>query len=617
MMAPTIEDLRSTLQQMAQDQPAPAPQDLLAELRGTRAARRRRAGWIAAGGVAAAAAGVLVVGQAWPEQTAVGPAGDTLGTEQEWTLTDGAPPEVAGGLTLLESVELEDADEVTVLSPDGGAQRYAVLWCDTGPVDDPAIQAPRLRLPEIDVTVPCLSDDGAPDQVSPVPLPPTDQPWAGTWEGDLPEGSSAVLGVYAEADWSGYPFAGWPDPPLTAPAPEDGAVVIDPDSAQRVVSGLEDGPVGVAPQVRAADVTVGENSSVQVWTGMPGRLQVWVDGTLITDDGDSTEAWREAHPALRDGDLVSFTAGQRVEIPLPGDLTEVGSTVQVSVLAPQALSWQVAVTDVPGSGAGTEALAPVDDVDDLPDRYAGMRRVATWQVPSGSGESVLELPASLRGETPTWVFRCPDTDAVTAGTAILRVGGERIERACVHGEPALTALEAPQRDDVDIPLDGDPTVRVGLPLGPDVEDGTIAAYLPVPFSEFDQATATALPSEVSAEQFREVPAEVVATVTEADLEDGRATFTLPPGSRDVVVTTTGVGRLQLLADGENVLDAPARNAPEADADWWSAWSAQETSRVLTTRIERSAAPGAEMELVVEGYPEGSLTLEVLAPAQEE
>ncbi|MFK5582243.1 MULTISPECIES: hypothetical protein [unclassified Serinicoccus] len=615
MMAPTTEDLRSTLRQLSQDHPAPAPQDLLAELRGTRAARRRRAGWIAAGGVAAAAAGVLVVGQAWPEQTAVAPAGDTLGTEQEWTLTDGAPPEMAGGLTLLESTELEGASEATVPSPDGGTQRYAVLWCDTGPVDDPAIQPPRLRLPQIDVTVPCLSDDGTPDQVSPVPLPPTDQPWAGTWEGDLPEGSSAVLGVYEEAEWSGYPFAGWPDPPLAAPAPEDGAVVIDPDTAQRLVSGLEDAPDGAATRVRAADVTVGDNSTLQVWTGMPGRLQVWVDGTLLTDDGDSTETWREAHPALRDEHLTSFTAGQQMEIPLAGDLAEVGSTVEVAVLAPQALTWQVAVTEVPGSEA--EALAPLDDVDDLPDRYAGMRRVATWQVPSAAGESVLELPASLRGETPTWVFRCPGIDAVTAGTAVLTVGGERIERACVDGEPALTALEAPQRDDVGIRFDGDPTARVELPLGPDAEDGTVAAYLPVPFSEFDQATATALPSEVSAEQVREVPAEVVATVTEADLEDGRATFTLPPGSRDVVMTTTGVGRLQLLADGENVLDAPARNAPEADADWWSAWSAQETSRVLTTGIERSAAPGAEMELVVEGYPEGSLTLEVLAPAQVE
>ena len=613
MMTPTTDHLRSTLRHLADEHPAPAPADLLSALRAERKARRFRTAVATVAGIAATAVGALAIGLAWPEPSAVAPAGDLLVPEQEWELTDGAPPQVAAGLKLVQTVDLEGAGQSSIVLPESETQRYAVLWCDTGSaIDDPAIQDPTLRLTPSEVTVPCLSSGDTPMSVAPAPLPPARQEGEAVWEGDLPTGSSAILGIYEEASQSGYPYPGWPDPPLEAPTPPADSVVIDLGTAQRPVSDLQGTPPGSAPSlVRTATASLSESSTIQLWAGMPGWMQVWVDGVLITDDDDSSENWQNAHPALREGRFTVFTAGQSVELAVPDGVAAAGQSVEVSVLAPQSLTWQVTVTDAADAGPGRTAVPPTADAGNLPEWFDGMRRTSTWPVPADGNTVELEVPPALRGQTPTWVVVCPDapgTAPAYQGLATFSSGGERTELGCVLDPAAMQALKIYQHA---IRV-GEAPVQVSLPATAGTATGQVAAYLPVPFDDFDHEAAQPLPSTVSAQtQFREGPAEVLATLTNADLVEGKASLTLPEGTRDVVVTTTGVGRLQLLVDGESILDDSARNAPQEGEDWWSAWSDQETSRVLATRVETTTNTGDEIQVRVEGYEPGALTLEFL------
>lgn len=622
MMAPTTEDLRATLRVMADEHPPPAPADLLDALRAERRARRARTGWIAAAGVAAAAVAAVVATQAWPEPTATDPArdGDRGVASTTWELADGQPPEYADGLHLLETVELASSGPVSLPSPPSGTQRYAVLWCETGPaIDDPAIQPPVLVLDDVDVTAACLPAERTPDaaEVDPAALPPTGEAWAASWEGDLPEGAEAVLGIYEESTVSDYPFPGWPEPLPTAPEVGDGEVSLTQDSPlspQPVTTG--EGALMVASTVVAAP---GEDSTVELWTSVPGRMQVWVDGELLTDDGDDPQAWASADPALRDGAFSAFTAGQRLSIPLPAELTARREPVRISAGTAHGQPWQVRVTDVAGPAPAEAAVAPLDSgavPDGVDEWFGGMRRLAAWQLPAGGTVAELELPEEVHGEAVTWLAACPGVEPGAGGMATITVDADdRLERGCGDPENALVGV-ALQQDGTE--LTATSRVRVGLPAQDDGSSGVVAAYVPVSYEEFEHEGARPVSELLSAEAVLRAEPEVVATLTLDDLDDeGRARLQVPEGASLLRATSTGVGRLRVTADGADgsPLDTTSRlMSVRRDDGWWTAWSDQETTQLVAAFLERRVEPGDELQIRVEGYDGGSLTLEVLAPA---
>ncbi|WP_134772598.1 hypothetical protein [Ornithinimicrobium flavum] len=641
-MAPTIQDLRATLREMADEHPAPAPADLLTDLRAARSARRTRRFWGYGVGVAAAAAAAVVLTQGLGDgPDASLPAGDPGDpVSHGWVLTDGEPPEVADGLRLLEAEELSMEESAQVPAPDPstpGGQRYAVLWCDAGPApDDPAIQRPALVL-DADpvsslspVTIPCAPRDGG-AVVTPVPLPPPDGggAFSATWEGDLPRGAEAVVAVYEESSRSDYPDQPVPDPPLTPPAVPEDSVVVDAGSPTTTVD-LRDAPQGgpgALGGVHAGTATISADSTLQLWAGGPGTLRVLVDGVRVTDDGDGEgpAGWFSQDPELRDGGWQVFTPGQHRTLELPSELLPpVGQTRTVTVAVQPVMGvfpWQVAVTDVAEPAA---ALAPVADGEPdggggLPQWYLGFRHAATWELPADGSWQTLEVPAELRGEPTAWVVTCPGGDgarATGAPVASVSVDGGPIDDGLTCGDPDLALLNLEMQSVVGVEAlretDGEvqaslPRTRAGDGTGSGTGSGTVSAYIVVPFEEFDHAAAA--PPPAAQERLAAVfPEDMVAerTVTQDDLVDGRATLTMAPGAQALTFTTEGVGRVRITIEGRSTLiDQISRDG------WWTAWSDARTTQLVTGSLAHALEPGDEIVLEVEGYDPGSFTAELL------
>ncbi|TQM96118.1 hypothetical protein FB476_0978 [Ornithinimicrobium humiphilum] len=483
MMAPTTEDLRSVLRGMADDQPAPAPRDLLADLRAERSRRRRHRAALAG----AAAVAAVVVG--------------------------------VSGMQLL-----------------GG-----------------------------DEAPPPADGTGSTTDVTPVPLPPgEDVSLEATWTGDVPARGEAVLGVYREASWAEYDSPGWPDPPLNPPGHGEDAVVLDPTSA-----------AGPAPggTARSATVTLTSDSELELWRGIPGGLEVEVDGVRITADGD---AWQDADAELRDGVWTAFAPGQRRTLALPGDvLPGPGETRTVTVtVVPRAgdSHWQVAVLATAGVPA---ALEPVDRTDlpafaaDLPEWHAGHRLAAAWTVPSTGVGTRLALPDDLtEGNPTTWVLVCPSPGSTgMVATARVVVDGAEVERTCVPDPAvALTALLEPTAFASLPDLGPGSSVQVAV-LAVEGEEAVVATYVPVPYEDFDLAAARA---PLAGDPMAAVRGEVVVdrVLDPSGLSDGAVQdVPLDEGTVGVQVTTEGAGRLRLLVDG-----APAEGWGVDQEGWWTSWT---------------------------------------------
>lgn len=618
-MAPTLDDLRLTLREMADEHPAPAPADLLTELRDRRRAERTRRRWGYAAGVAAAATVAVVATQTaepGPESVGTVPAerpGDAA--DRGWVLTDGSPPEVADGLTLLGSAELSAGGTVQVPDPEptGRRQRYAVLWCDTGPAaDDPAIQDPALVLDEGAVTIPCLPRSGA-GTVTPVPLPPAgeDGQLGATWEGDLPRDAEAVVAVYEEASRSGYPYPPLPDPPLDPPAVGEDATALDAGTPLVFVQDPVEDDLGIVwtAEMHTETVALGPGSTLDLWAGGPGELRVLVDGIWVTDDGDGADAWAGQDPELREGGWQAFTPGQRSTLELPEELLPAAGesrTVQVAVQPVMGVHpWQVAVTDV---GEAPAALAPVPDGTGVPEWFGGYRLAATWELPTDGSWQTLELPPELEGLPVVWATTCPDPDPDRASLAGLSAGGQPIDMglSCTDVDNALINMHLTWVSGTPLTTAEDPVVA-SLPGSGD-GFGTVRAYVPVPFEEFDFAAGRPVPVEGDslAATFPE-GLEVEAELTLDDLADGRTTLTMTDRTMVLRISSEGVGRVRIEGAGSLAGSLPSDG-------WWSSWTDQAYSEPVLGSLDHALSPGAELRFTAEGYEPGSLRIELLRVA---
>lgn len=625
-MAPTRDDLRLALREAAGATPPPAPADLLAGLRAERGRRRRRTVL----GVVAGAAAATVVGVAVPQlvdRPATGPAedGSSSSTDGAWMLMDGEAPSQADGLVRLSTVPVSYADPGRIALPDAESlpsdQRWAVLWCDVGP-DDAAITPPSLQLTTGSgdaVELPCLARDGsdAGSASGPVALPPGDDLSAeGSWYGDVPARGEAVLAVYQEASRSTYDFPAWPEPPLEPPVHEQ-ATVVGPASAGGRVDG------NYLEGVRTVAVELTSDSSLELWRGVPGGLRVEVDGVPVTDDGEldgdggAGEMWQLADPELRDGVWEAFRAGQTRSLALPAEVLPAPGTTRTATVTvlPRGGEehWQVAVLAT--AGGPRSPVAPAHDGASLPEWYAGLHRVAVWQVPADGTAMALRVPAGLAGQEVSWAVVCPSGTPGPASevmpwgtvpTAVLTVDGRRTELACATPERGLdiALLNLETRGLTGTVLAEDPSVTAALEASPGAS-GTIAAYVPVPFEKFDFASATP-PVAVDTERAMvQGEVSVERTVDGEDLgPDGGIDLELDASTVALRLTTEGVGRVRLTVDGEPV--------DGFDDGWWTSWTDELVTVTPPALVHRLARPGTVLRLQVEGYEPGQVRVELLS-----
>lgn len=623
-MAPNTQDLRLALHEAADEHPPPAPSDLLAGLRRERGRRRRRTALAAvAGSVAVAAAGTALLVQLQDRPAADShPAQDGTGSPSErgWVLEDGEAPVQADGLLLLDGLEVPYSSPGALELPDasGDVQRYAVLWCQIGP-DDPAVAQPALELSTADgtaVEVPCLpvDEDRTPARVAPVSLPPgEDLSVDAGWTGDVPARGDAVLGIYEEAAWQAYDFPGWPEPALPPPVHGAGTVLLGPEGAGALVDGLHHA------DARSTTVTLTSRTTLELWRGLPGRLEVDVDGVRVTDDGDldparGTDAWKAADPELRDGAWTAFTAGQTRSLALPDELLPApGETRTATVtVVPRvgADRWQVAVLGT--ADGANRGVAPSDVPTKLPEWHAGLRLAATWQVPAAGTAPTLTVPEGLTGKDVSWAVLCPGGDDVPADapvgsvpTAVVTVDGRRTEFTCATEQSGTDlALLNLQDGLTGTSVGQDPTVTVALEASTSGTPGVVAAYVPVPFEEFDFGAAIP-PVEVDTEAAVQGGVEVVGTLRPEDLaDDGTAELELTARTVALRLTTQGVGRVRLTVDGEPL--------EGLDDGWWTSWTDARVSVTPPELLHRLARPGKTLQVRVEGYEPGEVQVELLA-----
>lgn len=641
----TISDLRRSLDERAHSFDPPDPGALLGAVQediasGAGTPRRRPQLVAAAAAVALVAGGGYALTQGMGEETgAIDPA-------EGWELVDGAPPEYAGGLALVDTLEFGAGDSSTEVPwPEGaGNPVFGVAWCEgAGESDGQSLMLapdPADGATQEGVMVPCLPEDG---QLASGPTPlqvlSAGDPVQVRTLQDIVGEDSIVLGVYREATVSEYPYPDQQDIP-EAPSHEVAITASTPRANQADLA-----PFGAGVQLPTATVEVGADTTLTTWAGEPGRLMVAVNGTVITTDGDalpprsSPGPWAEADPDLRVGYWHTWRAGASTrEFDLsPAGLSSYGIEVQegdtVQVAATGAFprdAWQVGIDGVGAAADAGDALEPVETSAALPQFVYGMEQVAAVSVPADGGQHLLDLDeADLHGADPadlTWVSECSDDMALTN----LQIG--EVQTQCNADIAWLLAVQ-------DSELDAGEPVRISVASGP--EPVTVAAYAPREWADYPFAeSADPIGDSASGElilpepEHGQPPPEMAETrgpkalyreverIGTEDLDDaGRAELTVPSSTDlSVWLATEGPARVQLEVDGTNVEELLNEQVGFGEPHllvrdgWFSTWSAAPAGHELrldsagmgtgrgerdepTVSVQVEAEDGADVELV--------------------
>ncbi len=640
----TISDLRRSLEETAHSHEAPDPHALLRGVQDDIATGRDR-GNRTPRLIAAAAAIALVAGGGWALSQGLG--GEETGTiqpaEPAWELVDGAPPEYAGGLALVDTVELSADSQRESLSWDGDGQGFALAWCEIAA--EPGVAAIALT-PEGAPGAALGCSGGAGSEPGPMPVPPGEafdvqlvdaaEGAVGRLEGD----DTVLVGLYREATIQEYPYPAAPETPREPSPPEQARdVVIDAATPMTTEVDLDHlGKAATGYLMPAATVSSREGTTLTAWAGEPGRLLIAVNGTVITNDGEglaqptSPGPWQDADPDLRGGYWHTWSsAGEttRAWDLSPQALAAYGIQVSegdtVTVVAHASFprdAWQVGI-DQPEGGQSAE-LPQIDPTEQLPELAYGMRLVAATEVPADGAAHLIDL-GDVDASQVLWVPACPDAQAGTDLTIANRptrcsatVGwaqtvrapdvtpDEPVEvRAAAGGEPVQLGAYIP------LEWDGYPFADSRTPMADDGGLGVVVTEQPV--------GGERLPELLHAEAREAVVYREVATVGTGDLDsDGRAELTVPSSTDlGVWVASSGPARVKLEIDGVPLGDTLDGHLwpgyPLLRDGWYSAWTTGEAGTELrfdtlgiskgralrdnpTVTVEVQAEDGAEVEL---------------------
>ncbi|AXH95924.1 hypothetical protein [Ornithinimicrobium avium] len=552
-------------------------------------------------------------------------------TAAGWKLDeDGEPPRAATGLAVARVLALgarDPAQEVSWPAPMNADASFAVLWCDMPPAQDAHLTVPSatLAVGADEVPLPCAGRDGSPPVTGLVPLPPGGSGQV-RLEGDLPPGGGATLAIYNEA--------GSADAPLPrgslgdAPEAPEGSVVLDPTDT---VPTPDYGPGRRA--LRPVSVEVGHDSAVRVWVGRSGAVAVDVGGAPATDDGDVRAArerlardggpegsqpdrpdWRTQQADLRWGRWLAWVPGEVRTFDLPDAVRPAPgerATVTVEVVVENMEEHlQVAVLDAARVRVDTGPVQ-AEQAPRAPALVGGHRLVGAWRLPlDGHRRELLGASATTGPLAAVGVLPADRPGIVMWGwTGVVDRGGQAVE-LWLASDVASGLQSLQQGWGQRLPLDGGGALHASAPAVPDGGEALLLVYEPVPYEDFDFATASVPPGSwtVGAEPppTASYPGvQPLAVIGPEDLEDGSASLDLPAhGPVAARVTTEGRGRIRFLIgdhDADNLWDS---------GGWWSSW----TDEPVVSEVDLTFSEGeAERELtvVVEDYEE--FTVEVLAP----
>jgi len=609
--------------------------------------------------------------------------------EGGYGLVDGRPRPYVDGLAL-EKVEVIDYSlrRKTVSAPDveEGSPLYAVAFCDLpgNAMDvDAVVDAITVEPHGVDgqvidgsgdrgadgsagdrgepstVDLSC-ADRGADTSRAPVisPLPggvddftvAVPAVWSGT--------GALYLAFYTEVPWSDYPFDAIPANATAPPTPEftaasESVTVIDATNEpapEPSLSGLLDGEQA---SVRSVDVDINTTLELTVRTSEPGQLLVALDGVVLTNDGEELTGlgrsrpgpWSESDPALRQGFWRGYTAAGYHRYLDSGTLSRMGvditdDTVRVSVIERgfNADGWQVLAT-ADGDGA-PPALAP-GYADSLPEFAHGLRRVATYQVPTDGEPHPVPLSAE-EAEELTWIGAC-DIETPREVRALTLVTPDRsglIPCAGYRNEWAAPLMPPASDSPSQAGAGSDTRPTLTAQRTSTATSLTVGAYSAVPYEDFPFDVA-GQPSTTPL-NLRPVPDEgdlvgygasdrlsewtEVDALRESDLDqDGRGQLTVSTDRPNLVtVSTRGRGRFMVrLADGDrplldgmfydpSVLGRVASPLMYREG-WWTSWTTESTQWAIPLRRD---ADGSQLglDVTVEGYDPGSLDIRVLEGA---
>ncbi|QFG69988.1 hypothetical protein [Ornithinimicrobium pratense] len=569
--------------------------------------------------------------------------GHTDLTEAGWLLDeDGDPPRSVNGVHLRETVTLDKGRRDTLVSlptaPEFAFAAFGVLWCDMPPTEDDHLKVPAgtLRVDGVEITLPCAGREGSPPVTQVVALPPSGQ---GMLElsGDMPGDGVATLGVYQETESHLIPM---PRGDLTeGPPVDDGAVELD----------LSEGGPGMHHNWRAVQsFSVGHGSTIRVWAGRTGGIAVNVDGVPATDDGDVAAVmalleaqleepsdaaqvmmpeprdyadWSTQQADVRDGRWLVPAPDAVRTFTLPSQLTPGAGerrTVTVEVVTENVDDHlQVVVTDALPAAVDTAPVVALA-TPDAPLFVTGHRMVGQWEVPADGHVRELTLDDSgpLPEETVILAVREPDPTGWSSwGEGRLSRGGEAVpfwpQRALAG---ALLELRRPEFAQLP-PGPGPLTVAVPAAVGHPAT--SILAYTPVPYEEFDFSAAV-VPADIwpagspptdPHSQSHMVGYETVTTIGPQDLQDGQVTVSVEPGGEVAVqATTEGKGRIRFLVDGQ-----PADGLWASDG-WWSSWTVQPVTSVVSVAHFLTPRSTIELTVVVEDYEDFSLQVQTGDPS---
>ncbi|WP_256841219.1 hypothetical protein [Ornithinimicrobium cryptoxanthini] len=616
----TISDLRQSLEETAHRDDAPDPRSLLRGVQDNIAAGHGT-GSRTPRLIAAAAAVALVAGGGWALSQGLGSDEETSviqPADPAWQLVDGAPPEYAEGLALVETVTLsEDLGVVSFMEADG--QNFAVAWCDVAPEAMSELRVSLVNPAGEGTSLDCAGvPPNSPTEPVAVPPPMTEGGLGASLRGpdgaqpsNLARDDAVVVGLYREASMAEFPYPDQSDIP-EAPSHD---LVLDPTSPKTNQAGLAD-LTGQGVMLPAATVESWVGTTLTTWAGEPGRLLVAVNGTVITNDGERLSLpagagrWQDADPDLRGGYWHTWTAGASTrEFNLsPTGLAAHGIQVRegeaVDVVAFGVFprdAWQVDI-DLPG-GSEIADVREIGPTEQLPEYAYGMRLVSASEVPADGATHLIELDAVDPSQVlwvPTCTERLPGIE-VTIGTRVTQchdtAGWVQALRAPelptdAPVEVTVAAGSSPVQLGAYLPQDweGYPFAESATPLADDAGFGVVLSEQPV-----DGAREANLPDSPTATA---VYHEVATLASDALDSSGRAEVTVPSSTDlSIWVATSGPARVKLEIDGvpiEQALDGrPWPTYPVLRDGWLSAWTTGDFGTQL--RFDRAPVGQADRD----------------------
>lgn len=466
----TTTDLQQQMQQFVHERDDWDGEHLLQEVESGLQRRRRTQGlrWLAAVCVAGTLGlGVLVDLREGADPDPL-PAGPLEGQLRDPDVEPAGLPEFQLGLQRVGVVGLPAGASLTVtldqVTAEAGPVHAAIACEGQATATDATVGA---QVDGQEVTLLCESPADISGPLYPTALPP------GETLTVRREGAGAMtMAIYQEVPYEAYPEDAALDPSVSL-------VGLAETGTTRVLRPQADAPAG--PNTWEWDITVGQQTGLEVWASARGRMQLSVNGRVV--DYSSSGGGPGVDLGWRDGWWVQWGTNPSTTIDLsPESMQELGVAVPTSGrVTVRAVSQDLAPEDWLLIVHGRGDAMPVEASPHLPDGLPGMELLAAVEVHPHSRDVRVTLPEPLRPADLRFAPVCsiPANDAKQPQPVVVRTptgtpltltctpGGRPAELATLPSEEApieelfLSGVVLPEQQDGQVNLNHFP-IHLGI-----------------------------------------------------------------------------------------------------------------------------------------------------------